>query len=495
MNSDHAELYERMRAFSIDEGPVDFSFADRLARENGWSAAYAKRVIDEYKRFMFLAVVAGHAVTPSDQVDQAWHLHLTYTRSYWQRFCGQVLGAPVHHGPTKGGADEKHKFEDWYDRTLTSYRQWFGHKPPADIWPTASVRFADIHFRRVNVKRHWIVPKPSLPAAWRGNSAAAASAIIGMGPVWLAITEGLDIDGPTFLMLYGVLFVMALVAAICLRMILRQPDTGPSHIELELGEIAFLAGGHQADRRVVETAIVNLLNEGSLRLQKATTDASGRATSAGSSQLVASGPLPPHASQLERTIHKAAAEPGKAVRDVASAALPAAKALRERLVEQGLLESGPRGLAARFVPTVPLLGLLAIGITRIAIGVQHDRPVGFAILACIVTFLVIVAFWTSIRLSRFGVRTLKQYQLQHAGMKAAARSSTKPLAQGEVALATALFGVAALSGGPWAELHQAIAPPSSGGTGCGGGCGTGGGSGCGGGGCGGCGGGGCGCGG
>jgi hypothetical protein len=114
------------------------------------------------------------------------------------------------------------------------------------------------------------------------------------------------------------------------------------------------------------------------------------------------------------------------------------------LVEQGLLESGPRRLAVRFVPTVPLLGLLAIGITRIAIGRDHDR----AILACSVTFLVIVAFWTSIGRTRFGARTLKQYQLQHAEMKAAARSSTKPLAQGAVALATAWLG-------QWLVRHQA----------------------------------------
>jgi hypothetical protein len=88
--------------FHYSIGPEDAAlhFPDRLARENGWSRTKADRVIGEYKRFCFLAATAGHEVTPSDAVDQAWHLHLTYTRDYWERFCPDVLGRPLHHNPT-----------------------------------------------------------------------------------------------------------------------------------------------------------------------------------------------------------------------------------------------------------------------------------------------------------------------------------------------------------------------------------------------------------
>src|SRR5687767_62987 len=75
---------------------AQLSFAERLARENGWSMVHADRVTREYKRFCFLAATAGHPVTPSDAVDQAWHLHLTYSRDYWQRFCPEVLGRALH---------------------------------------------------------------------------------------------------------------------------------------------------------------------------------------------------------------------------------------------------------------------------------------------------------------------------------------------------------------------------------------------------------------
>ena len=161
MTADQAELYERIKSFRFDEDTTVFPFAARLARDNGWSTGYTARVISEYRRFAFLAVAAGHPVTPSDQVDQAWHLHLLYTRNYWNSFCREVLGKPLHHGPTKGGSAEKEKFHDWYGKTLESYRRFFGENPARDIWPEAKIRFGeDIHYQRVNTKRLWIIPKP-----------------------------------------------------------------------------------------------------------------------------------------------------------------------------------------------------------------------------------------------------------------------------------------------------------------------------------------------
>ena len=136
------------------------SFTDRLARDNGWTLEYSERVLDEYKKFMLLTVAASHPVTPSDQVDQAWHLHLTYSRSYWQDLCAAVLGKDVHHGPTQGGSKEALKFERWYRNTLNSYQRFFGCPLPNDIWPDPHIRFGqDLHFRRVNTNRYWVFPK------------------------------------------------------------------------------------------------------------------------------------------------------------------------------------------------------------------------------------------------------------------------------------------------------------------------------------------------
>ncbi len=125
MNAKHVELWQRLEQFQLDSAEAALPFSARLARENNWSPAYTQRVIAEYKRFAFLAAAAGHPVSPSEDVDQAWHLHLTYSENYWKVFCPGILGQPLHHQPTRGGVTERDKFQDWYARTLASYESFF----------------------------------------------------------------------------------------------------------------------------------------------------------------------------------------------------------------------------------------------------------------------------------------------------------------------------------------------------------------------------------
>jgi hypothetical protein len=175
MNEELSRLYQRICDYSPDDRESAFTFTQRLARENGWDQQYARRVVEEYKKFMFLAIAAGHTVTPSEQVDQAWHLHLIYTQSYWDFFCGNVLGTPIHHGPTQGGSDEQAKFLDLYEQTKASYMRLLNESPPPDIWPDAARRFGDdIHCKRVNTREHWIIPKQCT----RRYSLAAVAALI-----------------------------------------------------------------------------------------------------------------------------------------------------------------------------------------------------------------------------------------------------------------------------------------------------------------------------
>src|SRR5262245_15423178 len=127
MNAQQAERYQRIVDFPLDAPDTPLPFCRRLARENRWGDDYARRVLDEYRKFAFLAVTAGHLVVPSDQVDQAWHLHLLYTRSYWDHFCPEALGQPLHHGPSTGAPTEQERLVDGYARTLASYERFFGH--------------------------------------------------------------------------------------------------------------------------------------------------------------------------------------------------------------------------------------------------------------------------------------------------------------------------------------------------------------------------------
>ena len=166
-------LYEALTDFPLAQTGGQLTFLHRLCRENGWTAEYGRQAIDEYKRFVYLAMVSPMPVTPSDDVDQVWHLHLLYTRSYWNDMQA-ILGQPLHHGPTGGGQDEGTKFENWYERTKALYESEFGTEPPPHIWPPSDIRFNPRqHFRRLDAALHWIIPKPALQ--WRRSAAALAA--------------------------------------------------------------------------------------------------------------------------------------------------------------------------------------------------------------------------------------------------------------------------------------------------------------------------------
>ncbi|WP_107669050.1 hypothetical protein [Cyanothece sp. BG0011] len=134
LSSSQQELYDRIQAFSLDEGNEKYSYTQRLMRENNWNLDYTKRVIQEYKKFIFLAVISSASLTPSKIIDKAWHLHLIYTDSYWNQFCPHILGCSLHHYPSHGGEEELEKYHHDYQKTIAIYQEYFGYLPPDDIW-------------------------------------------------------------------------------------------------------------------------------------------------------------------------------------------------------------------------------------------------------------------------------------------------------------------------------------------------------------------------
>jgi hypothetical protein len=69
--------------------------------------------------------LTSEPVTPSEEVDEVWHFHLTYTSDYWDVWCQIVLGRPLHHYPTRGDADEDSGFRSQYVTTLARYERFF----------------------------------------------------------------------------------------------------------------------------------------------------------------------------------------------------------------------------------------------------------------------------------------------------------------------------------------------------------------------------------
>ena len=140
---------------------------------------------------------------------EAWHLHLLYTRSHWGEFCPEALGQALQHGPTKGDDAERDKLDDCYGRTKESYERLYGHAPPEDVWPPASIRFATgTEQARVRLSRNWIVTGPFVRVA--AAAACAVFLIAGCVPV-LASSAGDWFGGAIFLFVVGTPFLMVIL--------------------------------------------------------------------------------------------------------------------------------------------------------------------------------------------------------------------------------------------------------------------------------------------
>ena len=200
-------LWQKLGDFHIGDSDASFSFVQRLARENYWRIDYAEQVVSEYKRFIYLIATSGRHLTPSEQVDQAWHLHLAYTRSYWQELCGEILGFELHHQPTKGGRDQQGHFKLCYAATLETYAEVFGEAAPPAFWPDPAQRFrSSNHFTWVNRAEAWVIPKPRYALPVLGLAAllpllvTACTPEQGASPFWFWMKVAIGVWGIWFLL-------------------------------------------------------------------------------------------------------------------------------------------------------------------------------------------------------------------------------------------------------------------------------------------------------
>lgn len=492
------ELWERIAAFRFDDPAAKLQFSARLARDNGWSRSYAERVLREYRRFTFLAIAAGHPATPSEDIDAAWHLHLIYTRSYWEEFCPHVLGQPLHHGPTRGGSAEHVKHHAWYAKTLASYRRFFG-PPPADIWPAPEHRFAPRRMVPVDRLRNWVIPKPVRVAprvVWAGVGLLLL-VLVGCAAEPFSTAELLKLKGPEFLSLYMPVLIGTFLAALTARYFLQAPTDAWNLEEAERRpyEIAYAAGGLA---RAIEAATAALVRKGILAISDDGT----------SLKLIGVPATDSHLLELrlcERV--DLTGNPRFSTAERRELTL----AFESKLRELGLWLSDASIGGMRFATAVLLVPVLWFGITKASMGVQAGKPTG----ALIVSLLFAGGYFLFLmfrrpELSPRGEKTLAALKARTPELRTGDDPAAPALTAERLALGVGLLGVGILAGGALASvldwrthelaelqsIHRANA--SGGASGCAGGCGTSGdsggggdgGSGCGGGGCGGCGGGG-----
>lgn len=455
MNFQQTELYKRIQAFALDRPDSQLSFSQRLAKDNGWSLGYTQRAIEEYKKFIFLAVAAGHPVTPSDQIDQVWHLHLTYTRLYWQEFCPKILQTTLHHEPTRGGSSEQLKFGSWYSKTLESYEQFFGHIPPIDIWPKPKDRFGrDLHFIRINTQQSWVLSKPNLTIFLKPQLRkigiftflAFLSLMITGCQIISQIPNPMNFTGPEFLTFYISLVVMGIALAAWLRFSLCLVSTNTKQQpDLNTYEIAFLAGGNH---RLIMAAITSLVKQGYVEVLKEKSPF-GRTQS----KLVVTGKIDAIADPVEKAVAQDILATDGAIEQVFRKSTGMKDSIRARLEQLGLFLSDAQAFKAQIYPSLIVVILLGIGLCKMAVGISRDKPVGL-LLICIFGLLVLGArFFVKPQRSRYGEIIFKDLRNRLQPLKTANSSDS------ELVLAVAFFGATVLMADTaLADLYQMLTP-------------------------------------
>ncbi len=428
-------LWQRLIVHPFENGDA-LDFTARLMREQGWTRDFARRAIDEYRRFCFLSAVSPHALTPSEAVDEVWHLHLIYTQDYWETFCPHILGRPFHHAPTRGGRREQARFHMQYADTLAAYEHYFG-PAPTDIWPDARKRFAmAARWRRVDTRTVFVVRKPALPGI-----AASLAALIGMS--WLVAANAqsmnpLDWTAGPFLTFYLCACAFALAAGLLLRRRLRDQGAADTH-DLSVAEYAYLAGGAE---RCTDATVAQMLGDGKLKFDA-------------TSGLLVIDKLK-DASELEQSLAQCIAVDGKPD-TLLRRMKPRLAHIEKRLMQRRLWLDAAADWRARALSAMPLGIALILGIAKMMIGVARDKPIGFLVLISVVMAIVaLVLLFKRPQRTLEGDIAFAKAKHDHARVTRAPRAN-------ELGLAVAIAGTMVLSTTAFAEYHTVRHPPGTGG--------------------------------
>lgn len=121
--------------------PMDH-VVQRYAKDHNLPVDVAKEHEVELKKYLALCTLhPDGGLGMSRVIDELWHTFIWFTRDY-HRFCNQVAGRYLHHGPATEEALAGGKNIEEYLRTLSEYKTYFG-EPPVHLWPAPSPRMSD----------------------------------------------------------------------------------------------------------------------------------------------------------------------------------------------------------------------------------------------------------------------------------------------------------------------------------------------------------------
>ena len=234
-----------------------------------------------------------------------------------------------------------------------------------------------------------------------------------------------DLTGGPFLQLYGALLVLTIISGLLIPRWLRSDGQVSRHSDAD--DLAFLAGGAP---RLAETVTARLLATKRLVTDGKKFLSAGLGGTTKAERSVLALPQPTNWRAILHT--------------VASHVDP----IRERLIAGGLWMDRSAALQLRLWQTLPYLLLLAFGWTKLQIGVARERPVGY-----LTALLVITAILALIRFALLDRRTRAGQEVLAEARERSERLRRAP-AEGEAALAVALFGTTVLVGSAWGDFHR-----------------------------------------
>jgi uncharacterized protein (TIGR04222 family) len=463
MNTNELAVWQRLESYVFDKPEHSFPFSAKLRRETGWSASFASQAIEEYRRFTFLFATSGHPVSPSDSVDQVWHMHLMYTEEYWKVFCAEALQKPLHHSPSIGGASESAKFEDWYEKTLDSYRKAFGEEPPVEYWPVTNN-----HPRRVKIdtKRYWIISKDKFRLRLsQVGLAAGGLAVVGCSHAYNPFEK----SGPEFLETYGIFgFAMIGIAGATRWLLANKSGVKFEQLAAELNpyDVAFLRGGRVL---ALNTLFGNLIAQKVMRFDK-----EGRTFILKRNDYVPEHPLE------KGILNYMNSAQSPLITNARAYLQPLLDPIEFDLERRGLILSKDQIFKAKAIPSAIVAVALLPGLARVAQGIENEKAVGYLVLMLILGLFCSLAFWAKFYRSAQGRKFINYLSGRYYGW----RFNTTKLSsyQTVTPLLLALFGAPIMEGTPFEEELKYLQPNKNGTSGMydGGGCSSGGFTGCGG---------------
>ena len=120
----------------VDAYPVPSLLVPRIMKNYNRDRTYAEGIVREAKRMLYLSQVSGQPVTPSVEIDDAWHEMILFTKFYHE-FCAFIGTDYIHHTPT--GDDESEGEGSGggemsvYDQTIENYRRYIA-EPDEKYW-------------------------------------------------------------------------------------------------------------------------------------------------------------------------------------------------------------------------------------------------------------------------------------------------------------------------------------------------------------------------